>query len=711
MIKKTFIPEKDWINKNLWLEFEGAMHLADVWINGKHLAQHAGGYTPFVIDLSTHINYDKENEILVRLDNRDNPLIPPGKPLYKLDFCYYGGIYRNVNMIIKPKDIYITHPIMANEVSGGGIFITYPEVSKEKATIRIQTHLKNASQTNKTITLRHRLFEINRLFTNLTQGKEIKKSEKNITLNQGQSIHQNQILSLDHPRLWHPDSPHLYIVQTEVIENGKVVDTQENRMGIRHLEFSKEKGFIINGMPLRLIGSNRHMEYPYVGNALPDNAHYRDIYQIKESGFNIVRLGHYPQTVSVLDACDELGLLAIEPIPGWQFFNKDSLFIELTYRDVRDMIRRDRNHPSVILWETTLNESWPPDTWKDGAVQAAHEEYPGNQCFTSGDGYGYDGFDVVYNDWAEGFHRPNPGTKAGFIREYYDFEFGGHYSTTRITRGDGMNALLQNAWNAQWSHNRYRKQYPWTAGDAVWSMYDYNRGCADNICYSGVADIFRLPKFSLNFFKNQIEIGKPLPEGPMKPSVFIADYWIKSENETRDILIYGNVDEVELKVNGQTVAKQYPDKGPDTDYVSKADGGNCSNLNYPPFTFRNVPWQEGAIEAIGYLNGEKVVSEKKQTPQKPSQLQISYFQAGKPAGKNDLLILYVKISDKNGSLCVESKDTVELHVNPPHKIIGPSIREAEAGIASFLIQTDKHQELLIVADSKIQKKTESYLLK
>ena len=242
----------------------------------------------------------------------------------------------------------------------------------------------------------------------------------------------------------------LYVLSTEVVENGKVVDKEETRIGIRHIEMSIEKGFVINGKPLRLVGSNRHMEYPYVGNAISDQAQYRDMYQIRSNGFNIVRLGHYPQATAALDACDELGLLAIEPIPGWQFFNKNPLFISLTHRDVRDMIRRDRNHPSIVMWETTLNESWPPAEWKDGVVKIAHEELPGDQCFTSGDSYGYKGFDVCYNDWEEGFKRPNNSGKPGFIREYYDYEFGGHYSTTRIRRGDGEKAQLQNAWNAQW---------------------------------------------------------------------------------------------------------------------------------------------------------------------------------------------------------------------------------------------------------------------
>lgn len=339
------------------------------------------------------------------------------------------------------------------------------------AQVSVQTEVENQAEKVENIILRHTLFEWNRKGG---KGRKVQTGAQEVNLRAGEKEEVVQMLTVERPRLWCPEAPKLYLLVTELVENGKVIDREETRIGIRHIKMTREQGFVINGKPLRLVGSNRHMEYPYVGNAISDNAQYRDIYQIRSNGFNIVRLGHYPQDPSVLDACDELGLLAIEPIPGWQFFNKNPLFAELTYRDVRHTIRRDRNHPSVVMWETTLNESWPPKEWKDRAVEVAHEEFPSNQCFTSGDAYGYEGFDVSYNDWEEGFNRPNKTKNPGFIREYYDYEFGGHYSTTRIRRVDGEQAQIQNAWNAQWSHNRYRAYYPWTMGDAVWSMYDYN---------------------------------------------------------------------------------------------------------------------------------------------------------------------------------------------------------------------------------------------
>ena len=695
--RKSLVIEKKHIDKQLWLEFEGAMHLADIWINGQHVMQHIGGYTPFVVDLTGLVHAGKPNEILVRLDNRNNPLIPPGKPLDALDFCYYGGLYRDVNLIIK-QPVHITHPIMANEVAGGGIFVSYPEVSDKKAVVDVKVQIANRTSDTKCLKVRHILYEWEKKSRKI--GKEVVSVEKTMTLKANSALSQGQQLVVNNPKLWFPDSPSLYVLRTEVIENKKIVDCEDTRIGIRYLEMSRDKGFVINGKPLKLEGCNRHMEYPYVGNAISDNAQYRDMYQIRMNGFNIVRLGHYPQDPSTLDACDELGLLAIEPIPGWQFFNKSHFFVKQTYQDIRDMIRRDRNHPSVVMWETTLNESWPSKEWKDEAVRIGHEEYPGNQFYTSGDSYGYDGFDVCYSDWEDGFNRPNYTNKPGFIREYYDYEFGGHYSTTRITRGDGDYALIQNARNAQWSHNRYRSYYPWTMGGAIWSMYDYNRGCCDNICYSGLADVFRLPKFSLSYFRTQIPAGSYTPDGSKSYEVFVNTHWMEDASDT--VLVYGNVDEVELFLNGQSIARQFPDNKPATkEYTPRPDGGNANCINFPPFTFLGVQWEAGELKAIGYKDGKKVAEHIVHTPGKVSKLNITYFKSGKPASCHDLLIVYVSLIDINGVDCFgENNREVHLEVLGGGEICGPSCVKAEAGIASFLVRTSEENVLNLKAFSE-----------
>lgn len=693
--RKILNVSKKEIDKQLWLEFEGAMHLADVWVNGQHLIQHSGGYTPFVVDVTGMLHADRGNEILVRLDNRNNPLIPPGKPLETLDFCYYGGLYRDVNLIVK-HPVHITHPIMANEVAGGGIFVTYPYVSKQEAEIKVKTQVSNKVGTQRHLTIRHSLYEWSK---KKGRGKKVALVESPLVLAAGTTQHHTQQFTVNNPKLWYPDSPALYVLRTEVMDGRKVTDCEDTRIGIRRIEMTREKGFVINDKPLKLEGSNRHQEYPYVGNAISDQAQYRDMYQIRDNGFNTVRLGHYPQDPSVLEACDELGLLVIEPIPGWQFFNKAQGFVDHTYKDIRDLIRRDRNHPSVIMWETTLNESWPPKSWKDQAVRIAHEEFPGDQCYTSGDTYGYDGFDVCYNDWKEGYNRPNTTSKPGFIREYYDYEFGGHYSTTRVTRGDGDYALMQNAWNAQWSYNRYRAYYPWTIGGAVWSMYDYNRGCCDNICYSGLADLFRLPKFGLLYFRTQMKEGTFTPAGPMTYEVFINSHWLEGSSDT--LQVYGNVDEVKLQLNGRVIARQYPDDKPSTsEYVSRPDGGNAENIDFPPFTFFNVNWERGELKAIGYKDGKTVAEHVVRTPGAVEAMDITYFESGVSASCRDLLIVYVNLKDLQGTGCFgENNREVKLEVLQGGELRGPATIKAEAGVASFLVATTDSPMLVLKAVS------------
>ena len=295
--------------------------------------------------------------------------------------------------------------------------------------------------------------------------------------------------SIRKPLLWSPDSPNVYTLICQLTRDNKILDECRLPVGFRQLEFNPVSGFLLNGKSLKIKGVCDHHTVGAVGAAVPDDLlHYR-LKLLKDMGCNAIRTSHNPFSPAFYNLCDTMGIMVLnEGLDGWNqpkaADDYGNYFDEWWQKDMTDFIKRDRNHPSIIMWETTLNESWPPRNWKNQAVQTAHEEFPGDQCYTSGDTYGYDGFDVCYNDWEEGYNRPNTTRKPGFIREYYDYEFGGHYSTTRVTRGDGDHAMTQNAWNAQWSHNRYRAYYPWTIGGAVWSMYDYNRGCCDNICYS-----------------------------------------------------------------------------------------------------------------------------------------------------------------------------------------------------------------------------------
>lgn len=677
--------------EQLWLEFEGAMSLCDVWVNGRHIGQHAGGFNSFVIDATGSLR-DGDNEIIVRLDNRDNGVIPPGKPLGDLDFCYHSGLYRDVRLIRK-NALHITHPLLADCVAGGGIFVTYPEVSEASVTVKVKAQIANADTTSRLFTLRHRLYE---LTSKGKRGRMVGETSQSASLAAGSNTETTQTIAVKQPYLWSPDAPNRYVLVSEVIADGKAIDSEETKIGIRQIEMT-DKGCFINGKRYDLVGTNRHQEYPFVGNAVSNAAHRRDVWQMRNEGFNVVRLGHYPQDPDLLDACDEWGLLAIEPIPGWQYFSSDSIFVANTYSDIRSLIRRDRNHPSVIMWETTLNESWPPSWWKDGAVKTAHEEMPDGQCFTSGDCYGYSGFDVCYNDWDQaGFSRPNKSGKPGFIREFYDYEFGGHYSTSRITRGDGERAQRQNLWNAWWSLNSNNTRSNNTMGGAVWSMYDYNRGCCDNICYSGVADLFRRPKYSLPFFRSQLSRGDFTPAGAVPYELFVASRWDAESADT--VIVLGNVSEVALRVNGREVARKKVEQLPFTAYEKDCNGQNSNTLAHPPVMFTGIAFETGVLEAVGYDEGGREVTRSRVvTPSSPMRLVLDYFESGVPAEREDLLIVYAHLVDERGHATHVNGERVRLEVVDGGVVEGPAVQESEDGTASFIVRTADASRLQLKA--------------
>ena len=283
------------------------------------------------------------------------------------------------------------------------------------------------------------------------------------------------------------------------------MDAQETRVGLRTIAVSREKGLLLNGQPLRLVGTNRHQDYPWVGPALSDAAQRRDALLIKRSGHNIVRLSHYNQSPAFLDACDELGILTIPCIPGWQFTNADPRFKARVLRDIRETVRRDRRHPSVAFWEASLNETYPPAALAKSWYDAAHAE--GAEIVAGDDSPGAP-WDVVYNGWREDLSRPSSPTKPGYIREYGDYEFGGGSSTSRVRLREGIDKLLNETWNHVWSTNKFRPQYPSTMGAGTWEMFDHNVPWSFAVSASGLADLMRREKPSFWFFASQ-EAGKP----------------------------------------------------------------------------------------------------------------------------------------------------------------------------------------------------------
>lgn len=678
--RKFFSVPASYKGKHIAIQFDAAMQEADVYLNGVHMFNHKGGYLPFYIDVSDKIKPGSENSIVVRLDNRDNPLIPPGKPLKTLDFNYYSGIYRNAWLIVKDK-LHISDAIAANKIAGGGVFIHYKNVSNKSAELIARTDVQNDFAVANNVQVRILLKD--------KSGKVVARSlSKNEAVDKGGSKTFDQNLLILNPKLWSPETPYLYQLSVELLQNEKVIDKEIVKTGVKNIRL-QGGSLYLNGKKTKIRGTNRHQEYPYLGNAVSDNAQYRDAWKIKEAGFNFVRPSHYPQSPSFLDACDELGIMVMDAIPGWQFVGNET-FQNNSFQDIRDMIRRDRNHSSIILWEASLNESGMRKEYMEKAHAIVHEELPFPGIYSAG--WRNTVFDVFLParqhgkapDYWKKYNKEMP----LLVAEYGDWEYYAQNAglnqtaykdmkaeerTSRQLRGWGEKRLLQQALNYQEAHND--NLYGADLGDANWLMFDYNRGYADDIESSGIMDMVRLPKFAFYFYQSQVDpiINSTSPFN--KPMLFIANYWQPGSDTL--VKIYSNCDEVELILNSKSLGKQTPDK----DVYS-------TNLKHPPFTFNLKTFTPGTLTAIGYINNKKIVQHIRKTPGAPSKisLRVDYSNKDLKAGRNDIIFVYADITDHTGTVIYNANNKVEFKVSGDAEIIGQNPRAAEAGTAAILLR-------------------------
>ncbi|MGB2273451.1 MAG: polysaccharide deacetylase family protein [Flavicella sp.] len=673
--RKKFSIPPEMEGKRLFLKFEGAMNIAEVWINEKKMIRHQGGYLPFVIDMTEAVDMDSENTIAVRLDNRDNPITGP-KPLQKLDFNTYGGIYRNVWLVAKNR-LYITDPILENKTASGGVFVRYSKVTRASAIARIQTHVRNTSKRTLVYSVRNTLLD--------NDGKSLVKVSKKVSIAANSEQEMLTNLEVKNPKLWGPQHPNLYTLSTELLENGIVVDRETQKIGFKNIEF-KGQDLYLNGEKIFLRGVNRHQEYPHIGYALSDNAQYRDAYKIKEAGFDYVRLSHYPHSTAFMEACDVLGLLTIDAILGWQYFSEDPKFQEQVFQTARNLIRRDRNHPSVLAWEVSLNESWMPEVFIDSLTAIAHKEYPGKQCFTAGwQSYGYD---MYLQARQHRLQHYDPSIQKPYnVSEYGDWEYYAMNAglqqdswsgllqkerSSRQLRTAGETALLQQATNIQEAHNDNLKTPAFA--DGYWVMFDYNRGYADDLEASGIMDIYRIPKPAYYFFKSQ----RSSEEFMGAPMVQIANNW--TENSPLQVRVFSNCDAVALFLNGKKLGLQKPDVNRTT-----------THLKHPPFTFQIQKFQKGVLEAHAYIKDSLVASHSVRTPEAPNRIEVQKDTTCKDIKKGtlDIHIVHAVVKDTNGTLVPNFDGEILFSVEGDKNAewIGENPVACEAGIASILIKT------------------------
>ncbi len=675
--RKSFIAPHKWRDQSVYLRVEAAMNVAKVSVNGTEVITHLGGWLPFTIDLTPHLRFGVRNDILVRLDNRDNAITGP-KPLAELDFNSYGGLYRGVRLIVKPP-VHLTDEMLADKVAGGGLFVSYPLVSNASATIAIAADIANSDDRSVPVTIRHRLYDGRQL---------VGESKIDRTLDRAATVRDDQKIELTGPKLWSPGSPHLYRLITEITDYSGRTDRSERRIGIRRFAFSSDGALRINDEAVFLRGVNRHQEYPYIGYALSPQADYRDAKLIKEAGFDYVRLSHYPHSTAFMDAADTLGLVLIDAIPGWQFYNSDPAFEAQVLQTCRDMIRRDRNHASVLAWECSLNESAMPKALVQAFDTVVDEEFPG--AFSAG--WQNDGYDIFLQARQHRLQHYDKPDRPYVVSEYGDWEYYAQNAgfaqdewkglkeaerTSRQSLGAGEAALLQQATNLQEAHDDNHTTPAFA--DGYWAMFDYNRGYADDLETSGLMSLERLPKFAYDFFRSQRDARQQSPLYNSGPMVRIASYW--TPQSSLQVRVFSNADEVELLLNGRSLGRRKPDRN----RIS-------TRLAHPPFTFSIDRFEPGTLKARGYIGGNRVAQSRVMTPGPAAKLCNILDDAGVPSVPGDLIFLRARIIDENNRLVPTGTHRVQFVPPGGYAIVGPDLADTEAGIASVLVRViGKHQ--------------------
>jgi len=673
--------------------FEAVMGKQEVFLNGKLVRKHVGGYLPFSVNLTDcGIKAGDKCVLAVMTDNSNDKNYPPGKPQYTLDFAYHGGIYRDVWLIGK-SDVSITDALEANKVAGGGVFVHFDQISEKKAQVFVDTEVKNSGTARRVVTVETTLTD--------ASGKKVKQTSSRVMLNAGESVTVKQKMQVSNPHLWSPDSPYLYRVESRVTEGKLALDGGVTRVGIRKAEFKDKAGFWLNGKPFgQLVGANRHQDFAYVGNALPNSQQWRDAKRLRDAGCRIVRVAHYPQDPSFMDACDELGIFVIVATPGWQYWNKDPEFARLVHENTRMMIRRDRNHASVLMWEPILNETRYPLDFALAALQITKNEYPyPGRPVAAADVHSEgvkEHYDVVYGwpgDDVKGVAR-----QCIFTREFGENvdDWYAHNNNNRASRSWGERPMLVQALSLAKSYDEMYQTNGQFIGGAQWHPFDHQRGYHPDPYWGGIFDAFRQPKYAYYMFRSQTAANLNHPLAESGPMVYIAHEM--SQFSDKDVVVFSNCDSVRLSIYDGTRSWTKP--------VVHAKG----HMPNAPVIFENVwdfweargysyvqkNWQKVNLVVEGIRNGEVVCTTKKMPSRRSTKLQLRVDYQNSPlvADGSDFIVVVAEVTDDSGNVRRLAKENVVFTVEGEGEIIGDATiganpRAVEFGSAPVLIRSTR----------------------
>ncbi len=699
--RKQFTAPREMKGKRAVLYFESIMGKSRVYLNGKLVRENAGGYLPVIVDITDELQYGKPNTVAVFADNTDDGSYPPGKPQKQLDFSYFGGIYRDV-YLIETSPIYITDANQMDEVAGGGVFFRTNKLTKGAAEVGTKIQIANDTAKPRNLTIHARL---------TPRGEEGGASAgfvAHLSVGANATATLDKVWMVKQPRLWSPDAPNLYDLQVTVKDaQDNVLDTYKTRVGIRTFRMNEKEGLVLNEKPFddKLIGGNRHQDFAYLGNAVPNIGQWRDAKKMRDAGMRVVRSAHYPMDPAFMDAADELGLFVIVCTPGWQYWNKTPEFEQKVYSNIKNMVRRDRNHPSVWAWEPILNETYYPDTFAAGAYETTHKEYPYPGCYAACDApmAGAAQYDMVYAHPKTGENGGTPDKyipgKAYFTREFGDNvdNWSAHNSPSRTHRKWGELPMLTQAVHYT------APAYPYTCwetlyktpkshlGGALWHPFDHQRGYHPDPFYGGIMDAFRQPKTSFYAFQSQrprVE-GSSVASGPM---VYIAHEM--TPFSPQDVTVFTNCDEVRLTAFKQAPvtqkARKDGEKRPGSTVVFE------KAFDFMKLKGLDRSGRRGQCELVaeGLIDGKVVATHRVAPAARPEKITLTLDNEGAPLQANgtDFAVVVAQVTDGQGNVKRLNNEVIQFEVKGEAEIIGDAgiganPRPVEWGTAPVLIRT------------------------
>lgn len=630
--------------QRVFVDFGGVMTAAVVHFNGQRLGEYRGGYTPFSFELTPHVNWRGDNVLAVEVDSTERADIPPFGG--EIDYLTFGGIYRDVALRV------VAGTFIEN------VFAKPMAVLHDDRRVDVRCFLNGRSASPAPLKLTIELRDGERIIANASH--EVSPTDA--------SHYDLTLPNLGAVTLWDLDQPKLYEVRAQLSAGADCIDHFDTRIGFREARFTPD-GFYLNGRHVKLRGLNRHQTFPFVGQAMPTRVQRRDAWLLKhELKCNLVRTSHYPQSPHFLDACDELGLLVFEEIPGWQHIG-DQPWKDLSVQYVETMIRRDWNHPAIILWGVRINESRDDHDFYVRTNQLAHALDDSRQ--TGGVRYNYQSelLEDVFtmNDFGFPLRPPNHPL-------YLNTEFVGHTYPTK--QNDNVERITEHTMRHARVHDQLGSDDRY-AGGLGWCAFDYNTHAnfcsGDRVCYHGVCDIFRIPKPAAGLYKSQCDAKEEIVLEP-------AFHWARGDRNDSftTAMVCSNCEQVKFYLADNLVAEVEPDRK------------NFGHLPHPPFVTDLRPafrkgWGDLRIE--GYIAGRKVITKTLSGTGADAQFHVAPDDVELFGDGIDATRVVLRVTDEFGAPRPFATGAIALTLTGPGEIIGENPFALAGGVGAVWLKT------------------------